>query len=236
MPDYQTIYNGHAEEYENLVSREDCQGNLARVLKVFECEPKDLIIEFGAGTGRLTRIIAPLAEAALAFDASVSMLTVARRELRKRKAMNVAFGAALNDRMPVRDSCAALTLAGWTFGHLPGWHPDDWPRRIRRVVSEMLRVTVPGGTAVIIETLGTGRDTPRPPTDALARYYGILEGEFGFGRKTVRTDYRFESLDEAERLTRFFFGDDLADRVRREELIQLPECTGIWTLTVVSDA
>jgi hypothetical protein len=29
-------------------------------------------------------------------------------------------------------------------------------------------------------------------------------------------------------LTRFFFGDALADRVRRENLVSLPESTGIW--------
>ncbi|GEM_PF-6658666 len=27
---------------------------------------------------------------------------------------------------------------------------------------------------------------------------------------------------------RFFFGDDLADRILRDRLIILPECTGIW--------
>jgi len=39
-----------------------------------------------------------------------------------------------------------------------------------------------------------------------------------------------ESLDEADRLTRFFFGDELADRVRRENWLILPEDTGIWCL------
>ena len=51
-----------------------------------------------------------------------------------------------------------------------------------------------------------------------------------FSRVRIRTGYRFESL--AEDLTRFFFGDALADRVAREGLVILPECTGIWWLTV----
>jgi hypothetical protein len=53
-----------------------------------------------------------------------------------------------------------------------------------------------------------------------------------FPRVRIRTDYRFESLAEAEDLMRLFFGDTLADRVASEGLVILPECTGIWWLTV----
>jgi len=52
-----------------------------------------------------------------------------------------------------------------------------------------------------------------------------------FSRVRIRTDYRFASLPEAEDLTRFFFGDGLADRVADEALVVLPECTGIWWVT-----
>lgn len=38
--------------------------------------------------------------------------------------------------------------------------------------------------------------------------------------------------EEVEKLTRFFFGDELSDRVVKESLIQLPECAGIWWLTI----
>ena len=42
----------------------------------------------------------------------------------------------------------------------------------------------------------------------------------------------FESLAEAEELARFFFGDDMADKVLEEKWVILPECTGIWWLPV----
>jgi hypothetical protein len=35
-------------------------------------------------------------------------------------------------------------------------------------------------------------------------------------------------LDEALELSRFFFGDELADRVERNRWVILPECTGVW--------
>jgi hypothetical protein len=62
----------------------------------------------------------------------------------------------------------------------------------------------------------------------LADYYGRLERQHGFQRQWIRTDYQFHSVSEAERLTRFFFGDQLADRIVSEKLTRLPECTGIW--------
>jgi hypothetical protein len=44
----------------------------------------------------------------------------------------------------------------------------------------------------------------------------------------ARTDYRFMTVAEADMLTRFFFGDELADRIVRENRMILPECTGFW--------
>jgi hypothetical protein len=92
----------------------------------------------------------------------------------------------------------------------------------------MLRALRPGGTAILLATLGTGEETPRPPHAGLAAFYRLLEDEYGFSSTWIRTDYEFPSLDEAVALMRFFFGSTLAERVRREALLRLPECTGIW--------
>ena len=108
------------------------------------------------------------------------------------------------------------------------WHPDEWRTEAGKAIDEMLRVVRPGGTAVCIETLGTGYETPTPPSPVLAEYYAWLEGERGFTRTWCRTDYLFESLEEAVELARPFFGDELAERIAREKLVAVPECTGIW--------
>jgi len=44
----------------------------------------------------------------------------------------------------------------------------------------------------------------------------------------LSTDYQFASLAEAEALTRFFFGEELAAQVVENAWVVLPECTGIW--------
>ena len=93
----------------------------------------------------------------------------------------------------------------------------------------MNRLLRQGGTALIIETLGTGETTPRPPTDYLAAYYQMLEEQYGFISTWIRTDYRFAAADEAEASLTFFFGPRMIERLDRQTLT-LPECTGIWWL------
>ena len=64
-----------------------------------------------------------------------------------------------------------------------------------------------------------------------ADYAEQWEREHGLQHRWIRTDYQFESVKEAETMTRFFFGDELADRIVAEQLSILPECTGIWWTT-----
>jgi ubiquinone/menaquinone biosynthesis C-methylase UbiE len=108
---------------------------------------------------------------------------------------------------------------------------SDYEKNIAKIMEEMKRVLRPEGTLIIFETMGTGYESPHPP-DFLKPYYSLLEDKYGFNYKWIRLDYHFNSLEEAEKLTRFFFGDELSDRVVDESLIALPECAGIWWLTL----
>lgn len=229
---FKQIYAQRAEQYDVLVQREDYAGNLLPALAALHPLQGVTVAEFGAGTGRVTRLLLPLVRYIYAFDNAPAMLHVAHDTLSRARPVpgvgHWSLAAGDNRRMPLPQGCVDLALAGWSFGHFVGWHPSDWQAQVGAAVDEMLRVLKPGGTALIIETLGTGTEDPAPPNEGLAAYYAWLERERGFRQTWVRTDYLFNSLDEAETLTRFFFGDALADRVRRENLVALPECTGIW--------
>ena len=85
--------------------------------------------------------------------------------------------------------------------------------------------------AILLETLGTGHESPQPPTPALAELYRLLQAEHGFTQEWIRTDYHYPSPQEAADATRFFFGDELADGLLREGRSIVPECTGIWWRT-----
>jgi ubiquinone/menaquinone biosynthesis C-methylase UbiE len=227
---FQNIYAHHADHYEALVVREDYQGNILRALREIHPLEGQSVVEFGAGTGRLTLLLAPLVRSIHAYDGSAHMLEVATDKLKQTGLLNWRTDVADNTRLPETDSSADMVIEGWSFAHAVGWYPDSWREEIGKALSEMRRIVRPGGTMILMETMGTGSETPKAPTDGLAECYRWLETQRGFQHRSIRTDYRFESLAEAESLSRFFFGDEMAEAVLRNNWVILPECTGIWWL------
>lgn len=233
MPDhFETIYASKAELYEALVQREDYQGNILKALQQIRPLAGIDVVEFGAGTGRLTLMLVPHVKSLRAFDGSQHMLDVAIRKLEATGLTDWQAQVADNRSIPAEAASADMAIEGWSFGHFCGWYPDSWRDEAGKAISEMQRVLRPGGTMVLLETMGTGHETPIPPTAGLAEFYTWLEETHGFAHQSIRTDYQFVSLAEAEGLSRFFFGNELADEVARKDWVILPECTGIWWKTV----
>lgn len=225
---FRQIYASKGALYDRMVSREDYEHHLLPALEavIVPALKEAVVVEFGAGTGRLTRLLAPHVKHIHAFDLSAHMLQHALPTLPDTG--NWTIGAADNRSIPLPDEFADLSIEGWSFGHATGWYPETWREEISAALAEMQRLTRPGGTMIVIETLGTGSETPNPPSPVLADYYAWLENEHGFTRTWSRTDMQFESVEEADELTRFFFGDAFADGIVREGQVIVPECTGIW--------
>jgi ubiquinone/menaquinone biosynthesis C-methylase UbiE len=224
-----TIYRQHAAEYDELTSYEDYEQRLYPALAAIRSFDHADVVEWGAGAGRVSALIAPHARSIIACDLNPSMLRVARSKLQRHQQLRWQTVAAEHRQMPLPDGCADIALAGWTLGYFtPKYYPDTWQQLIEQSIAQMRRVLRPGGTIMIIETLGTGCSEPAPPTAALAAYYAMLENNLGFQATWVRTDFKFASLDQAAAITSFFFGEEWADRVRENNWIILPECTGIW--------
>ena len=189
------------------------------------------VVELGAGTGRVTLLLAPHVRSIRAFDIAPPMAEVARRHLGRLGLHNWRVEVADNASLPVPDGSADLAVAGWTYGHQTVWKERGWRAPIEQAVGEMLRVLRPGGTAIVIETLGTGHTSPFDPPTELGRYYALLSEELGFASTWIRTDYEFGSTEDGVRLLRFFFGDEKADALARSGGRVLPECTGLWWRT-----
>jgi len=224
MPSQET-YSQHADEYEQLVSHEDYRGNILPALNRIRPLAGLDVIELGAGTGRLTRLIAPVVKSVQAFDASLNILQVARAVLERSGHSNWHVAVGDHRHLPVGNQVADVALAGWTIFQLLVWSEPNWQGEAEKVLAEMRRVVHPGGTIIILETLGTGFETPHP-LDKLSGYYSFLE-KAGFSSTWIRTDFQFESVAEAKAHIGFFFGTDIAQQIVKQDRM-VPECTGIW--------
>jgi ubiquinone/menaquinone biosynthesis C-methylase UbiE len=232
MPEQHLIYQTEAEGYERLIRHEDYRGNLMRALLEITSPRGGTIVDLGAGTGRFIRALTGAASRIFAMDISFHMLTFARAKLLSAGPERWGLVVGDNRCLPVQSRFADIAIAGWSFGHATVWHSDQWRDDVARYISEMTRVLRQGGTAIICETLGTGCVDPAAPTPALAAYYRYLESELGFGRKQVSTDYQFPSVGEAAETIGFFFGAELAAKVRTNGWSIVPEWTGIWWRTI----
>ncbi len=218
------IYRARARDYHRLVMAEDCDANLAPELTRRVPLSGARVVEVGAGTGRVTKLLLEAGADVHAFEREPAMLEVAREH-----APGARFEVADARALPLADGVADVVVAGWVFGHLRLWMQDGWREEVGRALDEAARVLVPGGAIVILETLGTGTTTPAPPSDALAEYYAFLE-ERGFERSAVATDYAFDGAEEAAHVLGAFFGDAMRERILRERWARVPEHTGVWVL------
>jgi ubiquinone/menaquinone biosynthesis C-methylase UbiE len=225
---YQNIYYNEASNYERLIAREDQHGNLFQAIMEIHPFEKASIAEFGAGTGRLTRILSVLAKHIYAFDIALPMLQEGQRVLSETGMENWSLAVADNRAMPLASGIADIAIEGWSFGHTRGWSPDNWQAEIDTMIGEMRRVLKPDGTMILIETMGTGQKQPQAPSEGLAELFAYFEQVHGLNYRWIRTDYQFQSVEEADELMRFFFGDAMADKYIAGKNTIVPECTGIW--------
>ena len=224
------IYQTDGDRYEALISREDYQGNIMKALEEI-VNPDGLdVLDLGAGTGRLAVMLAPRAKSMRAFDVSEEMLRVCRQRFEASGLSNWKVEVADHRQLPITDYSADLVVSGWSVSYLAVWNPDSWRVELEKWLGEMKRVLRRGSFIVLFESLGTGNESPIE-LEHLKEYYPWLD-EVGFQKKWIRTDYKFASIEEAEELSRFFFGDELGDKVKTNRWVVLPECTGVWWLRV----
>jgi ubiquinone/menaquinone biosynthesis C-methylase UbiE len=233
MEHFEAIYDSRAAEYHQMIAAEDVDGQLLPAIERVASPRGKRIIDLGSGTGRLPLLLGDQAALMVGLDLHRDMLLQNAEQRRRRGGR---WGLVQGDmrKLPFPAASADLVTAGWAIGHMRSWFAADWRTQARQVLQEMQRVAAPGGAVIIIETLSTGSLTPMPPTTELGEYYDWLEREWGFRRDTIATDYRFASVDEAVARTEFFFGSEMAARIRAEGWARLPEWTGVWSKVLPS--
>ncbi len=206
------IYSHQGTAYHEMISYEDVDGNLRPALEgITPFTGK--ILDLGTGTGRI-----PL----LFPEANITGLDLHWDMLKENQRQQMPDpGPLLQGDMrllPFPSGSFQIVTAGWALGHFTGWFGEDWQAQMRLVLEEAQRVLQPGGWLIILETMTTGSTTPAPPSPGLAEYYRWLEEDLGFDSQVIQTDYLFDDLAQAYRYAQFFFGDELAKKVRKRKL------------------
>jgi len=229
MPTEKEVYDGHADQYEKLILKEDHLDNLPEAInKVRDTHGLD-IIELGAGTGRLTRFLARQARTIAASDLSMHMLQTARDVLENQESLNVILSVADLRQTPFPKHSADMIIAGWSFCYLAVWGDEKWEQELEAGLAEAKRLLRPGGILILLENYGTGFKSPNPPPH-LNDYFDFLKSK-DFDDTWIRTDYSFKDMDEAMALSGFFFGEEMAAKIQKYQWCILPECTGIlWKI------
>jgi ubiquinone/menaquinone biosynthesis C-methylase UbiE len=227
MPNYAHIYTQQARAYHALITPEDAENAVCQTLQRLIPNPAQRWVDVGTGTGRIPLLNKDLARNMIGVDLHMSML---RENAAQRARVGGQWALAQGDAraLPFPTHCAEVVSAAWALGHFVSWFGEARWAELARALTEMHRLTQPGGLIVILETLSTGRLIPAPPTPGLAAYYAWLENHWGFTRATLQTDYVFANVDEAVARTEFFFGSDLAEKIRLNQWARLPEWTGLW--------
>ncbi|MHB8779045.1 MAG: class I SAM-dependent methyltransferase [Anaerolineales bacterium] len=230
MPAQEEIYKTEGAKYEALIAREDYRGNILKSLREITPLENRFVLDLGAGTGRLACLLAPYVSHIHAFDISKEMLRVCRDKFLTSGLSNWQVDIADHRQLPVENKSADLVVSGWSLSYLSVWNPETGRAELEKWLGEMKRVLRPNSHIILFESLGTGNETPLR-LEHLKDFYPWLD-EVGFQNKWIRTDYKFASLEEAEYLSRFFFGDELGDKVKVNNWVILPECSGVWWLEI----
>jgi ubiquinone/menaquinone biosynthesis C-methylase UbiE len=141
----------------------------------------DDVLELGAGTGLVTKRVAPRVRSLVATDLSAGMLAAGRESVRRAPGRSFAlvdYGAPL----PFLDRSFDLVLSGLTYA-----------QNARETVNEIVRVLKPNGR-LALESIGRGRFPSPAPGRAL--------------RRLERAGFRRVSRSDLDLVTRFASVDD----------------------------
>jgi ubiquinone/menaquinone biosynthesis C-methylase UbiE len=130
--------SGHTDEELYLTTGEGTRNMLQHFVGV---HPDDVILEIGAGVGRVGMFLAPICKEWIGVDVSENMLGHIRRRLAKFNNVRTVASSGY-DLAPIPDQSVDLVYCTVVFMHL-----DEWERY--NYIREGFRILRPGGRMLV---------------------------------------------------------------------------------------
>jgi ubiquinone/menaquinone biosynthesis C-methylase UbiE len=121
--------------------------------------PTERVIDVAAGTGHLSRAMAPLVQHVTAFDLTQAMLDQGQQHAAAEGLTNITFQQGQGEQLPFPDGTFDLAATRFAVHHFP--QPSQQ-------LAEMVRVTKAGGRVAVIDLVA-------PPDPLLTIQYNYLE-------------------------------------------------------------
>lgn len=129
------------------------------IVNNLDLEPHFDVLDVAAGTGHLSRAIAPQVRRVVAIDTTPEMLLEGRRQAEQDGLSNIRFEHGLAEDLPYPSDAFDLVVSRFAIHHFQ--YPDI-------PIQEMVRVCRPGGKVAVIDLVS-------PDDEALAATYNRLE-------------------------------------------------------------
>ena len=163
MPDHLDIirraFSLQAADFERKGHTLTCAEYLEWMVNALPLEANFQVLDVAAGTGLLSRAIAPRVREVVAVDATPAMLQAAAGAIQGEGLQNIVLENGLAERLPFPDDSFDMVVSRLAFHHF-----DD-PREPLR---EMRRVCRPSRVVAVLDLLS-------PPEEGLRERYNQLE-------------------------------------------------------------
>lgn len=166
-----------------------------------DVQPTDVVLEIGAGVGRMTKRLAALSDRVIACDISAEMLARARVNLAAHSTVDYVVVPG-DGSLPVESGTVDVVFSYIVLQHVP-----DREDQVR-YLSEAIRVLAPGGRAAI-QVRATGLRTVLHEWAGFARH--LVRG-----RKTLSKAWRGAKIPPAQILA--LATDEVTVELRRHNI------------------
>ncbi len=107
--------------------------------------PRDVLLDLGCGTGRLTVELAPLVQRVIAVDRSATSLDILRERLAARRILNVSLVESDASQLAAVKETVTKALSVQLLQHLPSRESR------RQALRSVVRILEPGGKVAVID-------------------------------------------------------------------------------------